>query len=326
MLGRNRVDKLLFEAAADVDVGRVARAASSCADRDWARFCVDRGLRELRTGTARRWVPRLTLIAGVRLNRVAEIMPFYEQFLAAFDTVSKADWHKTISEQGLQGNLLAQSGRLAQPLQEFGVEFERIVANLGPPEDGIVADIGCGGGLWALNLAKFGYRVIGTERYDFLVEAARQNAIHQGVEQTVEFRLDDICRSALPAAFCSRALCIGVTPTLADDAAFDALAAHLARITEAPAASGARRVIIGSNRWEPSRMSAVHGILAAAEHDRQSASLRFENAVRRLSLLEASWWLQLRHIDVLRRYFSAIEVIGETNDAIDGTRVELLLH
>lgn len=305
---------------------RLHQAASSLSERDWANFCFDSGMKEIRTGTARRWVPRLTLIAALKLGRAADVLPAYEQYLLALDSIVKDDWHRSVSEQGLHGNLLTQSGRLAQPLEQFNVEFQRIVQALGPPEEGVVADIGCGGGLWTLNLARSGYRVLGTERYDFLVDAARRNALHQQLEEAVEFVLDDICDSQLPDAMCSRALCINVTPTLPSDAAFDTLTAHLARITGSSEAQSPRRVILGTNRWGPSRMAAIAGVLAEAQKERQNASRRFANAHRRLSLLEASWWMHPRHIDRLRQQFPSIEVIGESTDAIDGTRVDLLLH
>lgn len=319
------MDRTLFDAT-DLGFARVNQAASDLSDKEWAQFCFTRGASEIETGTARLWVPRLTLVAAIRLDRAFDILPPYEKFLLALDATSKPDWHKTISEQGLNGNLLAQSGRLAQPVQEFESEFQRVVGALGPPSEEPVADIGCGGGLWAINLAKTGYRVIGTEHHPFLVESARQNAQAHGVSGTAEFHLDDICRSELPTGLCTRAICIGVTPTLPNDAAFQGLVDHLARITEKQVESRNRRVVLGSNRWGPSRMAAVHGIIEAAKNDRQSASRRYANAFRRLSLLEACWWLQPQHLDALRQQFSSVELIGETSDKLDGTRVELLMH
>jgi SAM-dependent methyltransferase len=320
------MDRTLFDAEAKVNMARLSDAAAALADERWARFCLKRGENELRAGRSRRWVPQLTVLAALRFGREAEFLPVYDQFLLALDSFTKGDWHKRVSEQGLNGSLLAQSGRLAQTVEAFNPEFDRIVRALGPSDEGPVADIGCGGGLWAIKLATIGYRVIGTEHHDFLVQTARQNAINVGVSDRVEFRLDDICRSALPAGLCTRALCIGVTPTLPDVAAFEGLVHHLDEITR-PAKDGqTRRVILGSNRWGPSRMTAVQGILDAARHDKQSVAQAYSNALRRLSLVEACWWLHPRHVDRLSERFRTVRFIGEIQDPIDGTRVELLLE
>jgi SAM-dependent methyltransferase len=318
------MDRSLFDST-ELPLDRMARAASDLADKQWAGFCMDTGLRHIRGARAAFWVPRLTLVAASRLGRAAEVLPVYERCLQNLDSVHKLDWHAQISNQGAQGNLLDQSGRLAQTGRAFNAEFQRIVQALGPIDGALVVDVGCGGGLWALNLARLGYRVIATEHHSFLVEAARRNAAAAAVGDEVEFRVDDICNSALPAGLSTRALCIGVTPTLPDDAAFASLTHHLDRITRCDAAAGTRRVILGSNRWGPSRMAAVRGILDAASQDRQSASHRFAHAVRRLSLVEACWWLQPRHVEAMRAHFAAIQLIGETHDRIDGTRVDLLL-
>lgn len=321
----NIMDKTLFDAT-EVTNDRLSAAAAAFTDSTWARHCLERGKREMATGTMRLWVPRLTLVASSRLQRTRELLPVYEQFLSVLDAMPKPDWHKAVSEQGLNGNLLAQSGRLAQTVDAFNPEFDRVVRALGPWEDGIVADIGCGGGLWAINLAKMGYRVVGTEHHEFLVETARQNAINAEVTDNVEFVLDDICQSTLPAGMCSRALCISVTPTLPGTPAFENLIGHLHTITRDNGESSQRRVILGSNRWGPSRMAAVESILEAVCAEAQSDGRQYANALRRLGMIEVSWWLQPHHVDMIRTLFDSVELIGETYDPVDGKRVELLLQ
>ena len=168
--------------------------------------------------------------------------------------------------------------------------------------------------------------MIGTERYAFLVEAARRNAVAAGVADLIEFRVDDICKSALPARLCRRAPCIGITPTLVDDAAFDSLLRSLDRIAKHEDEGPLRRIVLGSNRWGPSRMTAVRGILAAAanrKHDRASSGL--VDAVRHLYFVELYWWLQPHHLQTARPRFPSMELIGETHDRIDGTRVDYVL-
>lgn len=317
------MDRSLFEFT-KVPLERLARAASDLTDRQWAGYCLDAGLREIQSGKVSPWVPRLALVAAHRLDRAAEFLPHYEHFLGLLDSASKGDWHGQILKHAKDGNLLDQSGRLGQAQHEFEPEFQRIVLALGPPDAGLVADVGCGGGLWAIRLAKMGYRVIGTERYESLVESARRNAAAAGVGDLVEFRLDDICNSALPAGLCPRALCIGVTPTLPDAAAFDSLLYHLDRITRQEGKDRPRRVLLGSNRWAPSRMTAVRGILDAAA-DRDGASWRLADAMRLLYLVELSWWLEPHHQEAARLRFPSVERIGETHDQVDGTRVDFLL-
>lgn len=260
---------------------RLARAVSDLADKQWAGFCMDAGIRSLRAGRAALWVPRLALVAALRLARTAEVLPLYERWLLRLDSLSKNDWHEAISRQGLAGNLLHQSGRLDQTERVFRPEFERIVSSLAPEEDRLIVDIGCGGGLWAINLAKMGFRVLGTEHHAFLIDAARRNAALAGVEDKVEFQVDDIRNSALRTGLCTRALCIGVTPTLGSDPDFAALLQHVDRITKCDRPSEPRRVVLGSNRWGPTRMRAVLGILDAASQERQSVSRRLGNAARR---------------------------------------------
>ena len=84
-------------------------------------------------------------------------------------------------------------------------------------------------------------------------------------------------------------------------------------------------MILGHNRWAPSRMAAARGILDAVRREPGDTAQRLAGAHRRLSLLEASWWLHSRHLDRIRRHFRTVEVIGEVNDPLDGARVDLLL-
>jgi SAM-dependent methyltransferase len=311
----------LFEASS-VSPADLDEAARNLADERWARLCLERGIADFSRGTIRDWMARLMLIAAHRLQDMGQALPLYARFLSGLDATTKQDWHRHLSLLALSRDLGVheQSGRSAQSRDEFEAEVGAIVTALGPAGRGPVLDVGCGGGLWSILLARRGYRVIGTEHVAELVAAARRNAEAQGVAREVEFRLDDAIRSALPDAFCARALCIGVTPTLADDAAFMSLMSHLDRITRGNGApNGGRLVILGSNRWEPSRMTAVQNTLQALRHDPLLA-------FRRLQLIELCWWLKPEHLKAISGRFPEVRVIAERHHPADGTRVDLLLE
>jgi hypothetical protein len=111
-----------------------------------------------------------------------------------------------------------------------------------------------------------------------------------------------------------------VTVCLPNDAAFEALVSHLDRVSRPEGADPkARRVVLGSNRWAPSRMAAVADALAAFPDD-------FVTALRRLNLVECTWWMHPRHIELIKRHFPTITQIASSTEKLDGTRVDLLLQ
>lgn len=181
--------------------------------------------------------------------------------------------------------------------------------------------MGCAGGLWAIGLARNGFKVIGTDHHPGIIEIARDNAKKSGLEEKLTFLVDDGANSKLlPQYFCSRVICISVTPCLSNDAAFESLINHLDRSSRPEGSNPAeRRVILGHNRWAPSRLGAVEGALEA--HAGQ-----YERSVNRLFLIESTWWMHPRHIDVIKKRFPAVTMIGKIESKIDGTRVDLLLQ
>jgi SAM-dependent methyltransferase len=183
-----------------------------------------------------------------------------------------------------------------------------------------VLDIGCGGGLWTVFMAKFGYTVTGTDHHSGAIEAAKRRAIEMGVANTAEFIVDDIGNSAIPSGYAPKIICISVTPTLPDDNAFRALIAHLDRISKnAGRQPYSRRVVLGQNRWEPSRLDAARSMLETAGND-------FVLAAKRLSLVDSCWWMQPRHLEIIKEYFSSVTLIDETWKPRDGVRTEYLLE
>lgn len=69
----------------------------------------------------------------------------------------------------------------------LGREIPVLVDVFGPPGDGRILDAGCGTGRQALALAQLGYRVIGADINEAMIEVARRNA--QAAGQHAEFVL-----------------------------------------------------------------------------------------------------------------------------------------
>lgn len=307
-------------AARSISTEQLNAAARELDDKAVATAVLEKGMQQLQTGGSV-WLPRLMLIAAQRLGRANEILPIYEGFLVWMDSQSKADWHKNFSDNAPANDLPAQSGRLNASNQALEEEYQRILTNLAPIKERSILDIGCAGGLWAIKLAKSGFDVIGTDHHAGIIEAAQRNAKSAGLEGKLTFLVDDARNSKLaPAYFCSHAICIGVTPCLPNDAAFESLISHLDRVSrpEGPDIKE-RRIVIGSNRWAPSRMSAIKEIVLASPSD-------YVSAVSRLFLNESTWWMQPRHIEVIKKRFQSVTQIGESSDKLDGVRIDLLLQ
>jgi SAM-dependent methyltransferase len=298
----------------------LAEAARALTDQAWAKTVVEKCQRETAKPYFRSWIFHLGLVAANSLGRAEEFIPLYQQFLTNSDSDTKPDWHEALTDKVRSSNMLSQSGRVGQDVESFGEEFKRTVSALGPPELGPVIDIGCAGGAYSINMAKFGFQVLGTDHHAGIIEEAKRNAATMGVTDKATFFVDDACASQIADGAYSRAICVGVTPCLPNNAAFESLISHLDRITRGSASSATeRRVVLGSNRWGPSRLSAVRGILADAPSDP-------ERAIHRLNLVQMSWWLHPFHLDVIKKYFSNVTTGNETFSAADGIRIDLLLQ
>jgi SAM-dependent methyltransferase len=299
---------------------KILAAATNLEDETFAATVFEKGMQQLRRGGSE-WLQRLVLLAAHRLGRTDDALPVYEQFLAWVDAQTRGDWHKAFSDTAPADNLAAQSGRLGASEQAFNAEFQRVVAGLAPTRDKPILDVGCAGGLYAIGLARNGFEVIGTDHHAGIIELARRNAKLTGLEAKLKFLVDEVQDSKLaPEYYCARVLCIGVTPCLPNEAAFEALISHLDKVSRPEGSDVAeRRVILGQNRWGPSRMSAVVATVAATSGD-------YAVTLRNLALMETTWWLQPRHLDVIRKHFPGISQIGNSTEKLDGTRVDLLLQ
>lgn len=304
----------------EIPSSQVREIAEALKDEAVAKAVVEDGMRAFERGTGS-WVPRLILLATHRLKRHKDFFKFYQGFLEWTDAQPKKDWHSSFLDRAPANNLFFQSGVTGLPPQKFEAEFKRLLKNIGPPGDGPILDVGCGGGLWSLKLAQHGYKVVGIDRHPGIIEAARQNAKTLGVEWNVEFFVDDACDSRLPATYNTpRVLCIGLTACLPDDAAFESLISFLDRVSRVPNSPPyGRMVVLGANRWRPTRMEAVKGILKT---DPGNYSL----AAYHLFLIELNWWMALPHLESIKKRFPKITLIGERTDKIDGTREDFLLQ
>jgi SAM-dependent methyltransferase len=306
--------------AGEVSNEQVREIAASLQDASFASAVYAKGTRMLES-RADAWVPRITLLAANRLNRAKDFLLTYQGFLSWMDTQTKKDWYSSAFDNVPAHDLFAQSGLSGLPHEQFAAESQRLLENIGPPDAGPILDVGCGGGLWALKLAQHGYQVIGTDKHTGILAAARDNAAALGLQDRVQFIYDDACSSQLPPEyFCSRVLCISVSPCMADDGAFNALIAFLDRASRVPGKPLAgRMVVLAGNRWTAGRMLAVADILASEPDN-------FVQAAQRLFVLELNWWMQTKHVEAIKQQFPIITLIGERTVALDGVREDLLLQ
>jgi SAM-dependent methyltransferase len=306
-------------AAPSVGVDQMESIASSFGNSGFATAFLETAMRQLQTAGSN-WLPILVLIAAQRLGRTAEFLPIYEQFLGWMDGQPKPDIHKEYSDRSLNGNLLAQSCRFGAAEEAFNSEYQRVISHLAPTHDHPILDIGCAGGIWAIKLAQDGYEVTGTDHHAGIIEAARRNAKEAGLEAKLQFFVDDAKESKLaPAYYSSRVICISVTLCLPDDKAFESLIAHLDVVSRPEGQATDRRVVLGHNRWGPSRISAVQEILLASAGN-------YAAMANRLLVLANTWWMFPRHIDIIKKWFPTVTPVGEVAEKVDGVRVDLLLQ
>jgi 2-polyprenyl-3-methyl-5-hydroxy-6-metoxy-1,4-benzoquinol methylase len=306
-------------AAPVVTIDRVQAIASGFDNSGFATAFLENAMRQLQTSGSN-WLPILVLTAAQRLGRTAEFLPIFENLLGWMDAQSRPDIHKDYSDRSLNGDLLTQSCRFGANEENFQKEFRRIISHLAPARDRPVLDIGCAGGLWAISLAKDGFDVIGTDHHAGIIGAAQQNAKDTGLEAKLKFFVDDAQQSNLaPAYYSARVICISVTLCLPDNKAFESLIAHLDMVSRPGGLASDRRVILGHNRWGPSRISAVQEILLASAGN-------YAAMANRLLVLANTWWMFPRHIDIIRKWFPTVTHIGEVAEKIDGVRVDFLLQ
>lgn len=107
-------------------------------------------------------------------------------------------------------------------------ELERLVAELGVPRRGVLADLGCGRGgpgLWLA--ARSGCRLFGVDIADSAVAVSRQNAIRLGLADLAQFQVGTFDRTGLATDSVDAVVCIDAFLFAPDKAA---AAGELARV------------------------------------------------------------------------------------------------
>ncbi len=130
-------------------------------------------------------------------------------------------------------------GKENEPFYDLAFDF--IARQFGPANGDPVIDAGCGSGTKSLHLARRGYRVIGLDISESILEEARKAAEQAGLGAQIELRRADLTNIDLPTHSARRAICWGV---LMHVPAIDKAVAELARIM----APGVTLVISEGNR------------------------------------------------------------------------------
>ena len=123
----------------------------------------------------------------------------------------------------------------------YNLAFDFIARQFGSGTEAPVIDAGCGSGTKSLHLARRGYRVIGLDISESILEEARKAATQSGLASQIELRRADLTNIDLPTQSAKRVICWGV---LMHVPAIDKAVAELARIV----APGGTIVISEGNR------------------------------------------------------------------------------
>ena len=109
----------------------------------------------------------------------------------------------------------------------YNLAFDFIAAQLGASTHGPVIDAGCGSGTKSMHLARRGYRVVGLDISESILEEARKSAAQLGIASRIELRRADLTAIDMTARSASRVICWGV---LMHVPALEKAVAELARI------------------------------------------------------------------------------------------------
>ncbi len=108
-----------------------------------------------------------------------------------------ADWEAAYRGNSLQDRLNARV-------------LDRILACVRPPRDALVLDAGCGVGYHTLALARRGYRCVGIDISDTILDQARGNVARAGLGERVSFQSESLEELSFPDHTFDMVHCRGV--------------------------------------------------------------------------------------------------------------------
>jgi 2-polyprenyl-3-methyl-5-hydroxy-6-metoxy-1,4-benzoquinol methylase len=94
--------------------------------------------------------------------------------------------------------------------------FDWILETVRPLPDSTILDVGCGVGAHSIRLARRGFRVIGCDFADAVLEVGRSRARQSGLEDRVTFLQKDILELSFPSESFEYVLCWGVLMHIPD--------------------------------------------------------------------------------------------------------------
>lgn len=146
------------------------------------------------------------------------------------ETLAKHDWHHAWEKSHLT----------EENFRFFERTFDFMCRELEAPENALIFDAGCGNGVIAMRLAQRGFRVLGIDFSDVILEEARARFKDSALKDRVKFRRENLTDLGLEDGSFDYVLCQGVLMHIPE---IRRAIAELARVT----APGGRIVICENN-------------------------------------------------------------------------------
>ena len=99
----------------------------------------------------------------------------------------------------------------------YELAFRYIAETFGPPGKDVVLDAGCGSCTKAIHLARRGYRVLGVDLSDNVLEVGRREVAAAGLADRISLRCEDLTSLSFPDESFGRILCWGVLMHVPDE-------------------------------------------------------------------------------------------------------------
>jgi SAM-dependent methyltransferase len=124
----------------------------------------------------------------------------------------------------------------------YALAFDHVAQVLGVPDGGPILDAGCGSGTKSAHLASRGFRVVGVDISEQILEAARENLDKSGLSDRVTLQVADLTSMRFDDGAFRGVLCWGVLMHVPE---VERAIAELARVT----APGGTIVVSEGNRY-----------------------------------------------------------------------------